>query len=98
MRKIKLTQEERAIEKILDEYVIGQPAGKEPLSVSAYNHYKRVFFGKETKDIVPSSDQTTQSLDWVELEKSNVLLIGPTGSGKPLLARPLAKILKVPFA
>lgn len=68
----------------LDKYVIGQDRVKKILSVAVYNHYKRVFFGNNNND--------------VEIEKSNIILIGPTGSGKTLMARILAKILDVPFA
>ena len=71
------------IKKILDEYVIGQEEAKKTLSVAVYNHYKRINSEEETND--------------VEIQKSNVLLLGPTGSGKTLLAQTLAKILKVPF-
>lgn len=72
------------IKKTLDDYVIGQEEAKKQLSVSVYNHYKRIH-------------SKTQAGD-VELEKANVMLIGPTGSGKTLLARSLARSLKVPFA
>ncbi len=72
------------IKRILDEYVIGQERAKKTLSVAVYNHYLRIFSSSPTDD--------------VELEKSNILLIGPTGTGKTLLARTLARFLKVPFA
>ena len=68
---------------VLDEYVIGQEAAKVALSVAVYNHYKRIYFGGG---------------DDVELQKSNILMLGPTGSGKTLFAQTLARILKVPFA
>ncbi len=72
------------IRKILDEYVIGQAQAKKSLSVAVYNHYKRI--------------NSTQKSDEVELAKSNIAMIGPTGSGKTLLAQTLARILNVPFA
>ena len=73
----------REIRTVLDEYVIGQEAAKVALSVAVYNHYKRIYFGGG---------------DDVELQKSNILMLGPTGSGKTLFAQTLARILKVPFA
>jgi ATP-dependent Clp protease ATP-binding subunit ClpX len=74
----------REIKEILDEYVIGQDKAKKVLSVAVYNHYKRIESGTKPGE--------------VEMQKSNILLLGPTGSGKTLLAQTLARILKVPFA
>ncbi len=79
------TPSPRSIKEKLDQYVIGQQRAKKVLSVAVHNHYKRLSLGDGTR-----SD--------VEVEKSNILLIGPTGSGKTLLARTLAKVLDVPFA
>ena len=72
------------IKKVLDDYIIGQEAAKKTLSVAVHNHYKRI-------------DQKASKEDDIELSKSNILLIGPTGSGKTLLAQTLARILNVPF-
>ncbi len=76
----------REIYEFLDSYVIGQDTAKKALSVAVYNHYKRIQSGDTARD------------DAVELAKSNILLLGPTGSGKTLLAQTLAKLLNVPFA
>ena len=72
------------IKETLDEYVIGQEAAKKTLSVAVYNHYKRL--------------QTNSVVEDVELQKSNIIMVGPTGSGKTLLAQTLARLLDVPFA
>ena len=84
------------IKKTLDDHVIGQDHAKKVLSVAVYNHYKRLMFdsGQAGKDSAALSPEFND----VEVEKSNIMLVGPTGSGKTLLARTLAKILDVPFA
>ena len=74
----------RDINRILNDYVIGQEEAKKILSVAVYNHYKRIEMGNKAAD--------------VELQKSNIIMLGPTGCGKTLLAQTLAKILNVPFA
>lgn len=80
----------KEIKEFLDQYVIGQEDAKKILSVAVYNHYKRVRYGDHVSKNKKFKD--------VELEKSNILMIGPTGSGKTLLARTLSKKLNVPFA
>lgn len=82
----------REIKKYLDEHVIGQDEAKKVLSVAVYNHYKRLALVQNKGNAKAAQD------DPVELQKSNILLIGPTGCGKTLLAQTLAKILDVPFA
>lgn len=76
----------KEIKQVLDDYVIGQEEAKRTLSVAVYNHYKRI------------AHEEVANKDEVEIQKSNILLLGPTGCGKTLLARTLAKILNVPFA
>lgn len=82
----------RELKKYLDEHVIGQDEAKKVLSVAVYNHYKRLSFIQGKGSGKPGSD------DPVELQKSNILLVGPTGCGKTLLAQTLASVLDVPFA
>ncbi len=84
VNKIKLIKPVE-IKKFLDQYVIGQDSGKKFLSVAVYNHYKRLLQGKNADD------------DDVEIEKSNIIMVGATGTGKTLLARTIAKLLHVPF-
>src|SRR3989475_11638740 len=82
-REIRSLPKPAEIKTVLDQYVIGQDRAKKILSVAVHNHYKRIESGNDAGD--------------VELQKSNILLIGPTGSGKTLLAQTLAKMLRVPF-
>ena len=92
----------KAINAILDDYVIGQSQAKKALSVAVYNHYKRLYLSdtlahitRDKKDNSKNNDN--QNTKDVELSKSNILLVGPTGSGKTLLAQTLARLLNVPF-
>ena len=83
----------------LDHYIVGQDKAKEVLSVAVYNHYKRInYFIEKKQRKAEKGESQVRNIEDVELEKSNVLMLGPTGSGKTLIARTLAKILNVPFA
>ena len=79
-------QKPKAIKEFLDQYVIGQDRAKKLLAVAVYNHYKRI-----NHNLVEKPD------DGVELEKSNILMVGPTGTGKTLMAKTIARMLNVPF-
>ncbi|KNA11811.1 hypothetical protein SOVF_131670 [Spinacia oleracea] len=84
----------------LDEFVIGQERAKKVLSVAVYNHYKRIHYTSEKNQFgadVDDNDVKQDDFDLVELEKSNVLLMGPTGCGKTLLAKTMARLVNVPF-
>ncbi len=83
-QEVKEMPKPKEIKAALDEYVIGQDRAKKALAVAVYNHYKRIFMDEKADD--------------VELQKSNILMVGPTGTGKTLLAQTLAKVLDVPFA
>jgi ATP-dependent Clp protease ATP-binding subunit ClpX len=89
----------RQIKEFLDQYVIGQEYAKKALSVAVHNHYKRLGTLEPAVDgAAPAAAAATAAENEVEIDKSNVLLIGPTGSGKTLLAKTMARILNVPFA
>lgn len=93
----------KAIKQILDGYIIGQEHAKKTLAVAVYNHYKRLVLQKGIQNFsleegIVLTDNIPENLKEVDVEKSNILFVGPTGSGKTLLARTLAKMLDVPFA
>ena len=94
-------QKPKDIKSKLDEYVIGQDAAKKALSVAVYNHYRRIKHSQQIKADLKNKKKRsslTEYSDSIELDKSNILLIGSTGSGKTLLAQTLARIIKVPIA
>lgn len=90
------------IKEFLDKYVIGQDAAKKTLSVAVYNHYKRLLAAKERNTVVADKKSGREAIeaakiDEVEIEKSNIIMVGETGTGKTLLARTIARLLNVPF-
>ncbi|MFC2061886.1 ATP-dependent Clp protease ATP-binding subunit ClpX [Elusimicrobiota bacterium] len=89
----------REIKKFLDEYIVGQEEAKKIISVAVYNHYKRAGISGKGPFTIPEKPKNNIRIEKdVELEKSNILLIGPTGTGKTLMAKTLARMLDVPFA
>ena len=87
------------IKAFLDRYVIGQDAAKRTLSVAVYNHYKRLLAAQDRQNAAKQNSPNSESatIDDVEIEKSNIIMVGETGTGKTLLARTIARLLKVPF-
>ncbi|MCL2370433.1 MAG: ATP-dependent Clp protease ATP-binding subunit ClpX [Firmicutes bacterium] len=88
----------KEIMEALDEYIVGQENAKRVLSVAVYNHYKRINFNNSQKSKKSKSSNKLIKNDSIELKKSNILMLGPTGCGKTLLAQTLSRILNVPFA